>query len=125
MAILAISPKTSISPCKNLYGKVDQLDQLDTGLCQLCQVGHAKNRSALSALFALLMVKVQKVQIVQCKNLHEILEIVRWKVSQESQVSHVIFLGTELLLLVGDVIKTGLNPAEKKKEKREPDDSRT
>ena len=82
-------------PCKNLYGKVDQLDQLDTGLCQLCQVGHAKNRSALSALFALLMVKVQKVQIVQCKNLHEILEIVeivRWKVPQESQLSHVIFL---------------------------------
>ncbi len=64
VAILAISPKTSISPCKN--------------------------RSALSALFALLMVKVQKVQIVQCKNLHEILEIVeivRWK------VSHVIFGG--------------------------------
>ena len=67
------------------------------------------------------MVKVQKVQIVQCKNLHEILEIVEIV----RKVSHVIFLGTELLLLVGDVIKTGLNPAEKKKEKREPDDSRT
>ena len=38
---------------------------------------------------------VSRVPTVSCKNLHEILEIVeivRWKVSQESQVSHVIFL---------------------------------
>ena len=56
MAKLAISPISSISPCKfllkltdlteltckNLYGKVDQLDHLEAELCQLCQVGHAK-----------------------------------------------------------------------------------
>ena len=40
VAILAISPKTSISPCKKLHGKVDQLDQLKAELCQLGQVGH-------------------------------------------------------------------------------------
>lgn len=64
MAILAISPRTSISPCKKYEIRKFMSDTIRRN-------EHRENDIALCALFALWKVKVQKVQKVQSKFLRK------------------------------------------------------